>query len=69
MKEVAFMFFFLFFFLASPFCDVQWLAGCSFCEAVIIYSFRFQKLHPLFMVLPNLHVGKLKLCLILLMLE
>ena len=34
-----------------------------FCEAVILYSLIFKKLHPLFVVLPNLQVGKLKLCL------
>ena len=34
-----------------------------FGEVVILYSLIFQKLHPLFVVLPNLQVGKLKLCL------
>ena len=33
-----------------------------FCEAVILYSLIFQKMHPLFFILPNLQVGKLKLC-------
>ena len=50
---------------------VQWLAGFHFFEAVILYNLPFQfKLHPFFfVVLPNLQVGKLKLCLILLMLD
>ena len=38
MKEVAFALIFLLLFLASPICDVQWLAGFFFCEAVILYS-------------------------------
>ena len=32
-----------------------------FCETIILYNLIFQKLHPLFVVLPNLQVGKLKL--------
>ena len=44
MKEVVFTFMFLFLFLASPFCDVQWLAGFPFCEVVILYILLFQKL-------------------------
>ena len=35
----------------------------SFCEAVKLYNLIFQKLHPLFVALPNLQVEKLKLCL------
>ena len=31
---------------ASPFCDVQWLAGSPFYEAVILYSLLFQNLGP-----------------------
>ena len=34
MKEVAFTFMFLLPFRANPFCDVQWLAIYTFCEAV-----------------------------------
>ena len=33
-------------FCASPFCDVQWLAGSPFYKAVIIYSLLFQNLDP-----------------------
>ena len=59
---------------ASPFCDVQWLAGSSFYKVVILYSLLFQNLDPflqqkLFVVLPNLWFEKLKLCPILLMLD
>ena len=35
-------------FCASPFCDVQWLAGSPFYEAVILYSLLFQNLDPFF---------------------
>ena len=31
-------------FCASPFCDVQWLAGSPFYKAVILYSLLFQNL-------------------------
>ena len=31
---------------ASPFCDVQWLAGSPFYKAVILYSLLFQNLDP-----------------------
>ena len=48
-KEVDFAFMFLLLFLESPFCDVQWLAGFPFREAVILYSLFFQKLHPFFL--------------------
>ena len=63
---------FMLLFLASPFCDVQWLAGFPFCEAVILYNlFVFQKLDPFlhpnfFCVLLNLWFEKLKLCLLML---
>ena len=43
MKEVAFTFTFLFLFCASPFCDVQWLAGFPLCAVVILYSLIYQK--------------------------
>ena len=33
-------------FCASPFCDVQWLAGSPFYKAVILYSLLFQNLGP-----------------------
>ena len=61
-------------FCASPFCDVQWLAGSPFYKAVILYNLLFQNLGPflqqkLFVVLPNLWFEKLKLCPILLMLD
>ena len=68
-KEVAFIYVFVTI-LSKPILYVQWLAGFPFCEVVILYSLLFQfKLHPFFVVLPNLQVGKLKLCLILLMLD
>ena len=79
-KEVDFSFMLCFFiytlllFCASPFCDVQWLAGSPFYKAVILYSLLFKNLdpflqHKLFVVLPNLWFEKLKLCPILLMLD
>ena len=34
-----------------------------FVKLLYKYNLLFQKLHPLFVVLPNLQVGKLKLCL------
>ena len=54
---------FLLLLLSKPFWYDQWLAGFPFGEAVTLYSLIFQKLHPLFVVLPNLQVGNLKLCL------
>ena len=33
-------------FCASPFCDVQWLAGSPFYKAVKLYSLLFQNLCP-----------------------
>ena len=45
-KEVAFVFIFLFLFCASPFCDVQWLAGSPFYKDVILYSLLFQNFDP-----------------------
>ena len=45
-REVAFVFMFLLLFLASPFCDVQWLVGFLFYKAVIPYSLLFQNLDP-----------------------
>ena len=45
-KEVAFVFIFLLLFCASPFCDVQWLAGSPFYKAVILYSLLFSKFGP-----------------------
>ena len=44
-KEVDFVFMFYYHF-SSPFCDVQWLAGSPFYEAVILYSLLFQNLGP-----------------------
>ena len=57
--------------LRKPILYVQWLAGFPFFEVVKLYSLLFQfNFHPFFfVVLPNLQVGKLKLCLILLMLD
>ena len=40
-KEVAFVFIFLLLFCASPFCDVQWLAGSPFYKVVILYNLFF----------------------------
>ena len=34
-------------FCASPFCDVQWLAGSPLYKAVILNSLLFQNLDPL----------------------
>ena len=79
-KEVDFAFMLCFciyallLFCASPFCNVQWLAGSLFYKAVILYSLLFQNLDPffaikLFVVLPNLWFEKLKLCPIILMLD
>ena len=51
-KEVDFAFMICFciyallLFCASPFCDVQWLAGSPFYKAVILYSLLFQNLDP-----------------------
>ena len=65
-KEVAFIYVFVTI-LSKPIllCLVaRWFSfSFFFFEAVILYSLIFQKLYPLFVVLPNLQVGKLKLCL------
>ena len=45
-KEVDFVFMFLLLFCASPFCDVQWLAGSPFYKFIILYSLLFQNLGP-----------------------
>ena len=51
-KEVDFAFMLCFciyallLFCASPFCDIQWLAGSPFYKAVILYSLLFQNLDP-----------------------
>ena len=51
-KEVDFAFMLCFciyallVFCASPFWDVQWLAGSPFYKVVILYSLLFQNLHP-----------------------
>ena len=45
-KEVDFCIYALLLFCASPFCDVQWLAGSPFYKAVILYSLLFQNLDP-----------------------
>ena len=45
-KEVTFVFIFLLLFVASPFCDVQWLAGSPFYKAVILYNLFFSKFGP-----------------------
>ena len=46
MKEVAFIYAFVTI-LSKPILYVQWLAGFSFCKAVILYNLLFQfKLHP-----------------------
>ena len=34
--------------LSKPIFYVQWLADFPFCEAVILYSLRFQKLDPFY---------------------
>ena len=73
-KGSGFCIYALLLFCASPFCDVQWLAGSPFCKVVILYSLLFQNLGPFlqtnfFMVLPNLWFEKLKLCPIILMLD
>ena len=73
-KGSGFCIYALLLFCASPFCDVQWLAGSPFYEAVILYSLLFQNLDPflqqkLFVVLPNLWFEKLKLCPIILMIR
>ena len=57
-KVVAFVFFFLLLFCASPFFDVQWLVGFPFYKGVILNSLIFQNLDPLlppklFCVLPS----------------
>ena len=48
--DVAFMLCFCIYVMlvccASPFCDVQWLAGSPFYKAVILYSLLFQNLDP-----------------------
>ena len=73
-KGSGFCIYVLLLFYVSPFCDVQWLAGSPFYKAVIQNSLLFQNLDPFcnhffffFVVLPNLQVGKFKLCPILLM--
>ena len=58
-KGSGFCIYALLLFCVSPFCDVQWLAGSPFYEAVILYSLLFSKFGPvfatkLFVVLPNL---------------
>ena len=73
-KGSGFCIYALLLFCASPFCDVQWLAGSPFYKAVILYSLLFQNLDPFFaikffVVLPNLWFEKLKLCPIILMLD
>ena len=51
-KEVDFAFMLCFciyallVFYASPFFDIQWLAGSPFYKAVILYSLLFQNLGP-----------------------
>ena len=45
MKEVACIYVFVII-LSEPFCDIQWLAGFPFCDAVILYNLLFQKLDP-----------------------
>ena len=46
MKWLLYSYFCFYFFFASPFCDVQWLAGSSFYKAVILHSLLFQNLDP-----------------------
>ena len=58
-KEVSFIYVFVITFEQA----ILVCAGFPFGEAVILYNLIFQKLHPLFVVLPNLQVGNLKLCL------
>ena len=48
MQEVAFALIFFLLFIASPFCDVQWLASFLFCEAVILYGLFCSKTAPIF---------------------
>ena len=70
MKEMTFIYVFVTILSKPIFFFVQWLAGFPFCEAVILYNLLFSiQIAPFFFVLPNLKVGKLKLCLILLMLD
>ena len=45
-KGSGFCIYTLLLFCASPFCDVQWLAGSPFYKAVILYSLLFQNLDP-----------------------
>ena len=45
-KGSGFCIYALLLFGASPFCDVQWLAGSPFYKAVILYSLLFQNLDP-----------------------
>ena len=45
-KGSGFCIYALLVFCASPFCDVQWLAGSPFYKAVILYSLLFQNLDP-----------------------
>ena len=73
-KGSGFCIYALLVFCASPFCDVQWLAGSPFYESCYTLQLTFSKFGPvlaikLFVVLPNLWFEKLKLCPILLMLD
>ena len=45
-KGSGFCIYVLLLFCASPFCDVQWLAGSPFYKAVIPYNLLFQNLGP-----------------------
>ena len=45
-REVAFVFMSCVLVYASPFCDVQWLVGSPFYNAIILYSLLFQNLDP-----------------------
>ena len=73
-KGSGFCIYALLLFCASPFCDVQWLAGSPFYESCYTLQLTFSKFGPvfvtkLFVVLPNLWFEKLKLCPVLLMLD
>ena len=61
-KEVDFAFMLCFctyallVFCASPFCDVQWLAGSPLYKAVILYSLLFQNLDPFLHIMFNVSI-------------
>ena len=73
-KEVAFVFIFFYYFEQAHFVMFSGLLGPLSIKLLYYTTYFFQKLDPFcnqnfFVVLPNLQVGKLKLCPILLMLD